>query len=107
MARRSLLEAEPQELQDAFFDRKRRRLNTGRATVGGPRYTFDMRTQQLPAGSLRIGQRVVRDGHSLVVSSVRFEGAGGGVVSVEFAGEAGRSTFAPGEVLVVAVSSAA
>lgn len=60
-----------------------------------------MRTQQLPAGSLRIGQRVVRDGCLLVVSSVRFEGAGGGVVSVEFAGEARWSTFAPGEVLVV------
>lgn len=53
-----------------------------------------MDTQQLPAGSLRIGQRVVRD--PLVVSSVRFEGAGGGVVSVEFAGESGRSDVCSG-----------
>ena len=66
-----------------------------------------MDTQQLPAGSLRIGHRVVRDGRPVVVSSVRLEGAGGGVVSVEFAGEAGRSTFAPVEVLVVVVSTAA
>ena len=66
-----------------------------------------MDTQQLPAGSLRIGQRVVRDGRLLVVSSVRLEGAGGGVVSVEFAGEAGRSTFPPGEVLTVVLSAAA
>ncbi|GGM14323.1 hypothetical protein [Nakamurella endophytica] len=66
-----------------------------------------MRTQQLPAGSLRIGQRVVREGRPLVVASVRFEGAGGGVVSVLFAGEAVRATFAPGEVLVVEVGTAA
>ena len=76
-------------------------------TVGGQRYTNPMDTQQLPAGSLRIGQRVVRDGRLLVVSSVRLEGAGGGVVSVEFAGEAGRSTFPPGEVLTVVLSAAA
>jgi hypothetical protein len=66
-----------------------------------------MRTQQLPAGSLRVGQRVVRDGHTVVVSSVRLEGPGGGVVSVLFAGEARRSTFAPGDVLVVIGSTAA
>lgn len=56
-----------------------------------------MRTQQLPADSLRVGQRVVREGRLLVVASVRLEGAGGGVVSVLFAGETGRATFAPGE----------
>lgn len=66
-----------------------------------------MDTQQLPAGSLRIGQRVVRDGRPVVVSSMRLEGAGGGVVSVEFAGEAGRSVFRPGEVLTVVLSTAA
>lgn len=66
-----------------------------------------MRTQQLPAGSLRVGQRVVRHGHPVMVSSVRLEGAGGGVVSVQFAGEAKRSTFAPGDVLVVVGSAAA
>ena len=66
-----------------------------------------MRTQQLPAGSLRVGQWVVRDGRPAVVSSVRLEGAGGGVVSVQFAGEAKRSTFAPGDVLVVVGSAAA
>lgn len=60
-----------------------------------------MTTQQLPAGSLRIGQRVARNGYLLVVSSVRFEGAGGGVVSVEFAGQPRRTTFTPGEVLDV------
>ena len=43
----------------------------------------------------------------MVVSSVRLEGAGGGVVSVGFAGEARRSTFGPGELLVVAVTAAA
>lgn len=69
--------------------------------------TSGLRTQRLPAGSLRIGQRVVLDGHLLVVSSVRFEGAGGGVVSVEFAVHTRRSTFAPGEVLDVALSAAA
>jgi hypothetical protein len=56
---------------------------------------------------LRIGQRVVLDGRLLVGSSVRLEGAGGGVVSVEFAGAAGRSTLPPGDVLTVAVSAAA
>lgn len=66
-----------------------------------------MGTQQLSAGSLRIGQEVVRDGHPMVVSSVRFEGAGGGVVSVQFAGEVGRATFAPGDVLVAMASTAA
>ncbi len=66
-----------------------------------------MRTQQLPAGSLRVGQRVVRDGQTVVVSSVRLEGAGGGVVSVQFADEAKRSTFAPGDVLIVVGSAAA
>ncbi|MGS0688765.1 hypothetical protein ACVBEQ_27045 [Nakamurella sp. GG22] len=66
-----------------------------------------MDSQQLPAGSLRIGQRVLRDGRLLVVSSVRLEGAGGGVVSVEFTGAAGRSTFPPGEVLTVALITAA
>ncbi|GGM09572.1 hypothetical protein GCM10011594_31830 [Nakamurella endophytica] len=66
-----------------------------------------MRTQQLPAGSLRIGQRVVREGRPVMVASVRLEGAGGGVVSVLFAGETGRARFAPGEVLVVEVSTAA
>ena len=66
-----------------------------------------MRTQQLPAGSLRIGQQVVRDGRPLVVSSVRFEGAGGGVVSVQFAGDMGRATFAPADVLVVMGSTTA
>jgi hypothetical protein len=63
--------------------------------------------QQLPAGSLRVGQLVARDGHTVVVSSVRLEGAGGGVVSVQFAGEARRSTFAPGDVLAVVGSTAA
>lgn len=66
-----------------------------------------MRTQQLPAGSLRIGHRVVRDGRAVVVSSVRFEGAGDGVVSVQFAGVAGRATSGPGDALVVMGSTAA
>ena len=66
-----------------------------------------MRTQQLPAGSLRIGPQVVRDGRPVVVSSVRFEGVGGGVVSVQFAGDMGRATFAPADVLIVMGSTAA
>jgi hypothetical protein len=38
---------------------------------------------------------------------VRFEGVGGGVVSVQFAGDMGRATFAPADVLIVMGSTAA
>lgn len=60
-----------------------------------------MTTQPLPAASLRIGHQVLDATGVRVVTSTRWQGAGGGVVSIAFAEESGRVSYQPSEVLEV------
>ncbi len=60
-----------------------------------------MTTHSLPAASLRIGHQVVLATGVRVVTSTRWQGAGGGVVSVAFGEESGRVSYRPSDVLEV------
>ena len=60
-----------------------------------------MTTEPLPAANLRIGHQVLHTTGVRVVTSTRWQGAGGGVVSVAFGEERGRVSYRPSDVLEV------
>lgn len=64
-----------------------------------------MTTHSLPAASLRIGHQVVLATGVRVVTSTRWQGAGGGVVSIAFADHGTRVNYQPSDLLEVVTGS--